>query len=50
MSNRFSIEAKFGWLGFESEMTDDGEKKNTINYYGIKLSPESLILGVNFTF
>jgi hypothetical protein len=50
LTNRFSFEAKLGWIGFKSETVDDGGKKNTVNNYGINLSPESFMLGVNFTF
>lgn len=50
LTNKFSFEAKFGWLGFESEMIDYGDKKDITNNYGINLSPESFMLGMNFRF
>ncbi len=47
---RLSIEAKFGWFGFMSDVTKtDNDQKDIHNSFGIDLSPDSFIFGLTFT-
>lgn len=50
LTDKFSLEAKFGWLGLKSETTDHGTYKNIINSYGLNLTPDSFTFGINFVF
>ena len=50
ITGRLAIEAKFGWLGFESNVTKPGEDVKYIqNTFGLKLSPDYFIFGVTYT-
>jgi hypothetical protein len=47
---RLALEAKFGWVGFISNVTDTGDDQKDIqNSFGIDLSPDSFIFGLTFT-
>jgi outer membrane protein len=47
---RLSLEAKFGWFGFMSDVTKMGnDQKDIHNTFGFDLSPDSFIFGLTFT-
>ena len=47
---RLALEAKFGWLGFMSNITGTGsDQKDVRNGFGIDLSPDSFVFGLTFT-
>jgi len=47
---RLALEAKFGWFGFMSEVTNPGnDQKDIHNTFGLDLSPDSFIFGLTFT-
>jgi hypothetical protein len=46
---RLALEAKFGWVGFMSDVTKTGDDQKDIrNSFGIDLSPDSFIFGLTF--
>jgi hypothetical protein len=46
---KIAIEAKFGWFGFRSDVTGQGDDNRDIqNSFGIDLSPDSFIFGLTF--
>jgi hypothetical protein len=47
---RLALEAKFGWVGFISDVTNTGnDQKDIHNSFGMDLSPDSFIFGLTFT-
>jgi hypothetical protein len=50
VTSRLSLEAKFGWLGFETSVTGDDESKDITNYFGLNISPDSFTFGLTYTF
>lgn len=50
LTDKFSLEAKFGFFGYKSETLDERSKRNIIKSYGLNLSPDSFMFGINFVF
>jgi hypothetical protein len=51
ITEQIALEAKFGWFGFETEVTkDENDVKDITNYVGLSVVPESFTFGVTFTF
>jgi hypothetical protein len=47
---KLALEAKFGWLGFMTNVTNTGnDHKDIQNSFGVDLSPDSFIFGLTFT-
>ena len=47
---RLALEAKFGWVGFMSDISKTGnDQKNIRNSFGADLSPDSFAFGLTFT-
>jgi hypothetical protein len=49
LTNRFSFEAKFGWLGYKIEVTDGGNTKQRMHNFGFNLLPENLVFGMLYS-
>jgi hypothetical protein len=47
---RLALEGKFGWFGFESDISKPGEDiKDIHNTFGLQFTPDNFIFGMTFT-
>ena len=49
ITSRLSLEAKFGWLGFETNVTSEDDTKDVTNYFGLSIAPDSFMFGLTYT-
>ena len=49
ITSKLSLEAKFGWLGYETDVTKDGDTKEITNFFGLSISPDTFTFGLTYT-
>jgi len=50
ITEKLALEAKFGWLGFETNVSESGnDVKDINNFFGLDISPDQFSFGLTYT-
>jgi outer membrane protein len=48
ITEKFCLESKFGWVGFETQTEKHGDTKNTSNTIGLNIHPDFILFGLTY--